>query len=412
VVSNPEVLGAFCYEVESSWGEDVTTFSTRRIATVGRPQLTLNHSSEPAGRMEQYRSAGSPHVKMTMGGEVTLTLDLHGHGSTMVGSPTISAPEAFMGAAIGAVELSASASTTLTGGTAASPTTTASGTFDAGGLCRVGALNDGDGNGQMYSILTHSTTTLNLRGALDAAPANGAVLYPVVQIYPYTSPTANVAVTGIRFLWQSANLCYELHGCWLKSYTLNNLNTGGRPQITMTFGVSWWRESTATFPSAVSTDTFNPSPVAAGSFNVQVTSGGSATNRNVRSIRDFTVTITRNVAELKGPGGVNAAQTTIGARHLGDDVEVSWTEDVDAATTTPVLAGYWSSGSSYHIEYTFSTTDGSAGGISFPKVCPSGDKPVQMSSDGVNRIMLTGSAYSSDTATNALTLAPFVLGSA
>jgi len=408
-MSNPDVLGAFCYEVESAWGEDSTSFATRRLSTIGRPQLTLNYDSEPANRVQQYRSAGSPHVKMTMGGEVTFTLDLPGNGSTMVGSPTISAPLTFLGAAIGVVGLSASTSTTLTGGTAASPTTTASGTFAAGGLCRIGALGDGDGDGQMYSILTHATTTLNLRGAMNGAPVNGAVLYPVVQVYPYTSPTANVAITGIRFLWQSSNLCYELHGCWLKSYTLNNFNTGGRPQITLTFGISWWRESTATFPSSVTADVFNPAPVAAGSFNVQLV---GTTTRNARSIRDFTVTITRNVSELKGPGGVNAAQTTIGARHLGDDVQISWTEDADAATTTPTLAGYWSSGSSYHVEYTLSTVDGSAMGISFPKVCPSGSKPVQTSSDGVNRIMLSGSAYTSDTTTSALTLAPYVLGSA
>lgn len=409
LVSNPSVLGAFCYEVESSWAEDVTTFATRRLSTYGTPQLKLTHASEAPGRMEQYRSAGSPHVKMTQSGEVTFTLDLHGHGSTMVGSPSISAVETFLGAAIGNVGLSASASTTLTGGTAAAPTTTASGTFSAGGLCRVGALGDGDGDGQMYSILTHATTTLNLRGALNGAPVNGAVLYPVVQIYPNTSPTSGVAVTGMRFLWQSANLHYELHGCWLKSYSYSNINTGGRPQITMTFGISWWRHSTATFPSATTADTFNPAPVAGGSVNVQVV---GTTTRNVRSVRDFTITVTRNVAELKGFEGVNQYQTTIGARFLGDDVQVSWTEDADANTASPVLPGYWDSTNSYHLEVTLNAVDGKAVGFSFPKICFSGDKPTQITADGVNRLTITASAYTSDTTTSALTLAPYVLGMA
>lgn len=409
-MSNPSVLGAFCYEVESSaaaWGEDVTTFATRRISTIGPPQLSLRHDSEAAGRLEQYRSAGSQHVKMTQGGEVTFTLDLHGHGSTMVGSPSVSAVETFLGAAIGAVGLSASASTTFTGGTAASPTTTASGTFAAGGMCRAGALGDGDGDGQMYSILTHSTTTLNLRGAMNGAPVNGAVLYPVVQIYPYTSPTANVGITGIRFLWQSANLHYELHGCWLKSYSFTQFNPGVRPQITLTFGISWWRHSTATFPSSVTADTFNPAPVAAGSFNVNTV---GTTTRNNRSVRDFTVTVTRNVAELKGYAGVNAYQTTVGARHLGDDVQISWTEEADANTSSPVLPGYWDSTSSYHVEATLSSVDGQSVGFSFPKVCFSDAKPTQTSGDGVNRISITGTAYTSDTTTSALTLAPYVLG--
>lgn len=409
LVSNPSTLGALCYEVESSasaWGEDVTTFSTRRLSTIGPPQLKLTHASESAGRLEQYRSAGSQHVKMTQSGELTFTLDLAGNGSTMVGSPSISAVCTFLGAAIGNVALSASASTTLTGGTAAAPTTTASGTFSAGGLCRVGALGDGDGDGQMYSILTHATTTLNLRGALNGAPVNGAVLYPVVQIYPYTSPTANVGITGMRFLVQSANLHYECHGCWLKSYSLNNLNTGGRPQITLTFGISWWRHSTATFPSAVTTDQFNPAPNAGGSVNVQVV---GTTTRNARSVRDFTVTVTRNVAELKGFEGVNQYQTTIGARHLGDDVSVSWTEDADANTASPVLPGYWDGTSSYYMVATLNSVDGKAVGLAFNKLCFSGDKPTQVPGD-VNRIAITASAYASDTTTNALTLAPFILG--
>jgi hypothetical protein len=166
---------------------------------------------------------------------------------------------------------------------------------------------------------------------MNGSPVNGAVVYSVTMIYPSTSPTRGVAITGYRFILQTANLEYACHGCWLKSYSYSNLNTGERPKISMTFGVSWWRYSTATFPSVVSTTQNNPAVVAAGSFNVQVV---GTTTRNARSIRGFTMTVTRNVTELRGPGGVNAAQVVVGARLLGDDVELEWTEDADAATTS------------------------------------------------------------------------------
>lgn len=409
-MGNPSQLGAICYEVESSasaWGEDVTTFATHRLPTLTPIDASgLVHEKVAPGRVEQYKSAGSQWVKMAQSGSFSITLDLTGHGSTMVGSPSISAVETFIGAAIGNVALSASASTTLTGGTAAVPTTTASGTFSAGSLCRVGVLGDGDGNGQMYAIGTHSTTSLNLLGELDGAPANGAVLYPVVQFYPPTSPTSGVALTGMRFLLQTANLEYECHGCWLQSYSLSGLNTGGRPQIAMTFGVSWWRYSTATFPSAVSTTTNNPAVVAAGSFNVQDV---GTTTRNKRAMRNFELTVTRNVTPLMGPGGVNSAQVVVGARHISDDVELTWTEEADAATTTPVLPGYGTSTTSKHIEYTLSTADGSAVGFKFPKVCIT-NIATQRQDENINRLTVTAMAYSGDTLTNDLTRAPYVMG--
>jgi hypothetical protein len=342
---------------------------------------------------------------MTMGGSFTTKLDLTGHGSTMVGSPSLEQIETFLGIVFGNVALSASASTTLTGGTANAPTTTASGTFSAGGLCRVGALGDGDGNGQMYAIATHTTTTLTLLGDLDDAPANGAVLYPVAQIYPSSSPTAT-AITGTRFLIQTANLQYGCHGCYPTAVAFSGLNTGERPQITITWGVSWWEYDDQTFPSAVTSDQFNPAPVAAGSFNVQTV--GTAT-RNKRAIRGFSLDYTLGVVPLMGPGGVNAYQKVVGAVRTNDSIKLSWTEDADANTLTPVLAGYGTASNSKHIEYTLSTTDGSAVGFKFPKVCID-NIPVQKNDGDINRLSISGMAYTGGTTTSALTLAAMVLG--
>lgn len=406
-MSNPSALGAICYEAESSWGEDVTTFATQRLPILGAVDASgLMQGKEAPGRVEQYRNAGSEYVKMIMGGTFTTKLDLAGNGTTMVGSPSVSAVATFLGIVFGNVGLSATASTTLTGGTATAPTTTASGTFSAGGLCRIGALGDGDGDGQMYSIGTHVTTTLTLLGDLNGAPVNGAVLYPVTQIYPSSAPTSTT-VTGTRFLLQTANLEYECHGCFPTSVTFTGLNTGERPQIEITWEVSWWRYSTATFPSTATQATlYNPSPVAAGSFNVQTV---GTTTRNTRTMRNFSLNYTLGMVALKGPGGVNAYQATIGARRVDDSIALSWTEDADAATTTPVLPGYGTAGTSKHIEYTLSTTDGSAVGFKWPKVCIT-NIATQKAEDGINRLTVDAQAYTGGTTTSALTLAAQVLG--
>lgn len=406
-MSNPSSLAAICWETESSWGEDVTTFATQRLALVGAVDASgLTHDKQAPDRVEQYRNAGSQWVTMIMGGSFTTKLDLHGNGTTMVGSPTITAIPTFLGRVFGNVGLSATSSTTLTGGTATAPTTTASGTFAAGGLCRIGALGDGDGDGQMYSIGTHTTTTLTLLGDLNGAPVNGAVLYPVAQVYPSSSPTGT-SVTGTRFLIQTANLQYECHGCFPTAVSFTGLNTGERPQVEITWQVSWWRYSTATFPSTATQDgPYNPAPVAAGSFNVQ---NVGTTTRNTRSIRGFSLNYTLGMQPLMAPGGVNAYQAIVGARRLDDTIELTWTEDADAATTTPVLPGYGTASTSKHIEYTLSTTDGSAVGFKWPKVCIT-NIATQKVDENINRLTTTARAYTGGTTTSALTLAAQVLG--
>ena len=409
-MSNAAALGAICYEAESAWGEDVTTFATQRLNVIGPVDLTaIVHDKIAPDRLVQYQNDGTQFITTTQGGTFKTKLYWTGHGSTMVGSPTVDAAETFMALAFGmAVNISATASTTLTGGTAAVPTTTASGTFDAGGLCRVGTLGDGRGNGQFYAITTHTTTSLTLRGALAGSPSNGDVLYPVFQIHGPENPTTT-SVTSVRFLAQTANLQYELHGCFPQEIVLAGFNPGEVPTIEITWGVSWWRYSTATFPSAATqTGPFQPAAIAAGSLNVQVV---GTTTRSTRSYRNLTLTHKLNVVPLMGPGGVSANQKIVGARRTPCQIELSWTEDADAATTSPVLPGFGTGTSFYHIEFTGSTADGSAFGFACPRVCFT-NIPIQRADDTINRLTISARAYTSTVTTNDLTLAAIVYGSA
>ncbi len=411
-MSNPSALGAICWEAESGWAEDSTSFATDRIAILGAVDPSgLTHDKLAPDRVVQYLDDGTPYINGVMGGSFKTKVYLTGHGSTMVGSPSIGAHENFLALVFGsAADLSASASTTLTGGTAAVPTTTASGTFDAGGLCRVGALGDGDGDGQLYAITTHTTTSLTLRGALRGAPANGAVLYPVVQIYGPQAPTST-AITGTRFLLQTANLQYECHGCFPMSVAISGLNAGEVPMAEITWGVSWWRYSTATFPSATSSTAvaFNPGAVAAGSLNVQDV---GTTTRNERTLtRSVSLEYTLGIEVLRGPGGVNQYQAIIGARRTPNTIMLTVTEEADAATTSPVLPGYGLSATFKHIEYTASTADGSAFGFAMPRACVT-NVAVQKMDQNLNRLTTMYRAHTSAVTTTNLTLAPIVFGMA
>lgn len=407
-MSNPSALGAICWEAESAWAEDVATYATDRVAVLDAVDLSgLTHEVLAPNRVVQYRNDGTPYIEGVKGGQFTTKLYMAGHGSTMVGSPALNARENFIALAFGvSAALSAAASTTLTGGTAAVPLTTASGTFSAGGLCRIGALGDADGDGQMHAITTHTGTSLTLRTAMRATPANGAVLYPVVQYAVPESPTT-AALTGTRMLLQTANLQAECHGCWPMSVSITGLNPGELPMLEITWGVSWWEYSTATFPTTTASvgAAFNPAPVAAGSLCMQDV---GTTTRAERSYRNLTLTHTLGIEPLRGPGGVNAAQVVIGAKRTPDTIEIEWTEEADAQTLTPVLP-LLALGTFKHIEFTASTADGSAFGFAMPRACIT-NRPMQKADGNLNRLSIKLRAHTSTVTTNALTLSAIVYG--
>lgn len=409
-MSNSSEHGDLEYEAETSaalWAEAVTTFATHRIPHIGPLDMSgLVHAKEEPGHIEHFRGAGGQWVLMGQGGSFKTKLDLCGHGATTVGSPTLDAIETFLGIPFGTVALSASASTTLTGGTAAVPTTTASGTFSAGGLCVVGSLGDGDGDGQMYGIATHSTTTLTLLHALRGAPVNGAVLAPVAQMYLPSNPTLSTII-GTRFQALSNNMQYRLHGCYPSALSFTGLSANERPQVEITWGVSRWTETASgTYPSAVTMNRYNPGVVAAGSLHVNTV--GTAT-RNEIVCPSFQIDVDLGIQPIMGPGGVGQYQSTIAARRLNDSVKITFTADADSTTATPVLPGWGRDTTSRTVMYTLSTAAGSRVGFKFPKVCSS-TVPVQIGDNSINRFRFEGMAYTGDTTTNDLTRSRMVMG--
>lgn len=405
-VSNPSALGAVEYEAETLFGEDVATFAEHRIPVLGAIDVsTLAHEKVAPERVVQRRNDGTQWVLMTQSGTFKTKIDLAGHGTTTAGSPTIDPIETLLGLVIGNVSLSAAQSSTLTGGTAAVPLTTASGTFAAGGLCRIGTLGDGRGGGQFYAIAAHAANSLNLLGALPDAPANNDVIYPVAQIYPSEDPT-DTEVQSVRLRVLTANLRYELHGCYPTAIAITGLSPGERPQIEITWGVSWWRYSMGAFPSLLASNQYNPAPIAAGSLCVQDL---GVTARNARQFRSLTLEHTLGVEAIPGPGGASPWQKIVGARRTPDRIKLTWVEDADAATLAPVLPG-WAMGQTYkHIEYTGSTSPGSAFGFRAPRAAIT-SVPIQMADSNVNRLRVEAELYTGTDHTSELTHAAIIYG--
>lgn len=404
-MSNPSALGAAVWTAESVFAEDVTTINTQRLPITSPVDCSgLVHNKVDSQRVVQYRNDGTAWILGTMGGSFRTKFYLTGHGSTTGAAVTVSNLETLLGYVFGNVTASAASGTTFTGGTETATTTTASATFTPGAIGFSGALGDARGNGQAFVVSTHVTTTLNVLTALGGSPTNADVCYSGVNIYPSESPTSTT-ITSLRFLLQTANLSYECHGCFPTAVSISGLNAGELPTIEITWAVAWWRYSTSTFPSTVSTDTSNPAAVAAGSMFINDV--GTAT-RATRTWRNFQIDYTLGVETLKGPGGVNQYQDIVGCRRTPDKIKVSWTEDADAATTTPVLPGYGTATTKKHLLYSSSTAAGSRIAIYLPNVCIT-NVATQKADGNINRLSCEGMAYTGPTTTSDLTLSAFRL---
>lgn len=412
-MSNAAALNALEYEAETVFGENVETFATHRIPTATPVDVSgLTHAKQASGRVVQRLQDGTPDILGVQGGSIKVKMWLAGHGSTTAGATTLDAIETFLSYVFGYATLSAaSGSTFAAAGTAGAPNTTASGTFAAGSLMRAGTAGNGStiaadakGNGQFAAIHDHTATVMTLLTALDGAPVVADVLYSACNLYlPEDATDAQATITGLRLRALSANLIYEMHGCVCTAITINALDPSNMPYLELTFAVSrWFTSATGTYPSSVTSNKYNPSPVAQGSLFVNTV--GTST-RVKRVCRHFSVTVKLGVQLLMGPGALGQYQAIIGAKRTPSTITVKWTEDADAApTATPSADQLFILNNQLHMLYTLSCTDGSAVGIYFPNLCVTGARPVQTANENINRMSVEATAYTGTTTTSQLTM--------
>jgi hypothetical protein len=413
-VSNAAQLGAVLYEAETNWGEDVTTFATHRLPVLDAVDPSgLTHAKIDPNRVNQYLQDGQPHILGVMGGSFKTRMHATGHGVTTSGAFTVDALETFLSyifsgagaaGAGGTVTASATAGTTASGGTATALTTVASGTFTAGGLFRLGAQNDGRGNGQAGVVASHVTTTLTSLTAFDGAPSGTDVVFTGANLYLPETPT-NSTVTSLRFALVTANLVYECHGCFPMAVTLKGIGPGQLPVWEIDWGVSWWRLNTAIgFPSSVTSNQYAPAACAGGSLFINDVGTATRAAANKRVYRDLSIDIKLGIVPLPGPGGVNQYQNIVGARRVPSDVRWKWTEDADAKTLTPVLESYFLGATSKHALVTLSPINGQSVSAYAPNLRVVGARPVQKAFNKINSIMVECEANTGPTSTSELTL--------
>lgn len=401
-MSLPSALGAVCYEAETTFGENTSTFSIRLNHQGEVDASGLEQARIECNNVQQYLQGGDMSFIGVKGGSFKLRLYLPGHGSTTAGSMSSTAIPTLLGYVVGD-SMTGPSGTTFTGGTASVPTTTASGTFTAGmlvrgGLAKVGnTAADGRASGQFAAVASHSATTMTLLTAFPGAPTNGDVLYSTEMVHTVELPSSTkISMTGLRFLLQTANQQYECHGCYARSYSLTMGVNGEPPMIEIDFGVSWFIPVAPTFPSAVSVQTFNPAPSGGGNTSWFFQAQGTVT-RATRTIRSFAVNVSVNNLPQVGPGGADQYQVVIGCVRGPARISVTWTEDAGAASTTPQVNTDWENTTAKHGLLTLSSATGSAMAVYFPKMIPMDKRPVQFADGGVNRVRYTYSAHADET---------------
>lgn len=401
-MGNPSALIEAEYEAESSFGEDIDTTATYKLFLREPVDCSgIEQKKIASGAVSAYRGEPGDWILGTFEPTWKTKIAIPGHGSATTGAITITALETLLGLIFGNAVTTATG-TTLTGGTANAPTTTDSGTLDPGDLCFIGALGDGDGEGQCYPIATHSGNTLTLLVDLQGAAANGAVRYGGTTIYPHSAATST-NYTGIRMCVRSANTQYLMHGAFPTAITITGLNPGELLMADITWKAAWFEYKNATFPSAVSSDTFQPAATAAGTFVVNTVGTTTNSSSTRRIYRDMSLEIDLGTIECRGPGGVNAYQDIVGAKRGQDSCKLTWSEYAEATTTTPELPGFGTATNRKHGMLTLSTSDGSRVAMYFPSLRVM-NVPRQIDIGGINGYRIECMAGPGPTTTSALTL--------
>jgi hypothetical protein len=400
-MSKASALCAAQYVTESTFGEDATP--TIRMPILDTVDLSgLTHAKVAAQRAVQYMQDDTPHITTIQGGSFRTRFYLTGHGSSTSGATALTSLATLLQHVFGAAVVSAASGTTATGGTATAVTTAASATFAAGSLCRIGTgagASDARGGGQFAAITSHVTTTLNLLTAIGAAPTNGDVVYSAEMVHTLELPASLAAVTGLSWRLFTANLQVDCHGCYASSLTLNLPVNGDLPTIEIEWQVAWWEYISATFPTATAMEEFTPAPSGpAGSFYFQAK--GTAT-RATRTPTALTISIATNIVPLMAPGGVGQYQACVGARRTPMEIMWEWEEEAPAASTTPQSDTDWDE--QKHALYTLNSVIGRAVGVYSPRLIPADQRPVQHSTDGLNRQRRRYKAVTGDTRTTDLT---------
>ncbi len=411
MAANPSQLGAVEFADEAAFGENVNTWDGR-LPVLGRIDTTgLKQPKVEIDIARQRLNEGTQDLRGIMGGEVSMEFVLPGLGSTCSGAVPSSDMATLLGYVFGTSASSAASGTTTNGaGTDGDTiTTSASGTFTSGSMCRIGSLGDTDGEGQFYAIQSHSGTTLQLLNETTTTVATAQVIYTGRMVYPRESPSTAGDITSLRFSIRTTNQQYRLHGCYPTSGSFVDLGPGKQPKVRLTFAVAWWETASDTFPVSTTMQTHAGTVVSAGSLFWNAV--GTDTYATL-SVRDFEFNISMECVPLMGPGGVNSYQAIVGARRVRQRAVLGLVIDAEAAGTNSFDTIYTTdenATTNKHALYTLCTRDGASAGFYFPNLVMVDPRPTQSEMNGLNVMRGTFRADTGTTTTTDLTMSSWRL---
>lgn len=412
MTANPAIKQQFLWEAETNWAEVVNTWANELLAI---SRIDLSGLEQPFFEMRPTiarAGGGILHRPGIKGGFITVEFEAGGHGAAPTGALTETDLWAFLRNYFGQGD-SAGVGTTADGTGTAVAFGAVAGTFAAGGICRVGTNDpkDAAGNGQPGVINTApgGGGDITLYNALDGAPANGAVIYPVLQLYHELNDDA---ITGFRCAAPTANGGVRMRGCWIAGLEIVNLNPGEYPRWRARIGVSDWDLADISFPQSVGHDNKVGAPVSGGSLHLQDL---GTTTRNTYDFRELSVEFFMDLIPLHGPGG-NDLTTIRGVRRGGRrGAYLNFAVDKDAGSVNEWLTYHRVTPASQVYLRGVLAPNAVAGRctvFSFPKLKPAHDAkaPTMEEIDQLNRVRYRLETEETGVATTDLTNAPVVVG--
>ncbi len=398
------------YNAESSaanWCEASTTYNSR-LAVLGDYDFSgLTQAKDEPERATQYAQEGTMPIRSVKGGSFSFDIWVPGHGTaTTSGTPTAEEHETVLGAMLGAA-VAGGAATTASAGTTTITTAAASG-LTAGQIFWGGTKGDGRMDAQAGVVSTHSSNTLTSLVEMPAAASGTDAIASAVMIH-LNETISSLTVPNYRMRGLTADQQYAMRGMWPSSLSLSGLNPQEKIRASCGWGVSDWDPVSATYPSAVAVDSFNPAPCAGGSLFFQAR--GTAT-RQTYQCRSFSVSIDLGITPVPGPGGVGANQVIVGAVRGPAVITATFVVDSESATASPTWPGRWDSDSQfYHLLFNANgAPSGQRVALYMPNCCITERKPVQMNQNGINREQITVRAYMGTDTTSELTRSAFRIG--
>lgn len=380
-MGNPYLIEELLVEDEASLAENENSVTSNTFSGAdGIPILEpvdisgLTQTRESDGSLQSRQNDSRPGFLGLREGTISFRTYLCGHGGATTGSLTANWIYTLLKDGLGGGSAADSGTDIDTGaGTPDADTiyTTANpADFAAGSILRLGALGDGDGEGQCGVVSTVSTQTVEMLTAFPGAAVDQAVVYAMLQAYP----TESLSTTK-RFLIGKRGTGEQIYalGCQLAGLQLS-FPVGGMPEVTWTYQVAYWERAALTIPSGETLRTADTAPISSGTLFWQDV--GTTTR----------ATISAASLELELDIGL-IPHRTVGGGQYRTITGYSRTRCVPTLTITPqdwasayetLFQTDGSSTTQKHVLFSTNATDGRVFAFYMPRAYPVGEHPKPM----------------------------------